>query len=143
MKSIFEFNTPLWCENKTKTEIEVYASSKIYLFDTGIQKHIIDIAIKLLIYWYTEYQKTAKFLKEDDSKQRSIEKFLSPIATLTCAVKREYYNHQHPRQAVINNAIVKVLIVVCLLPLLIVEIKHFQRFMNIVEPRSTKLPIIC
>ena len=107
----------------------------MYLIDTGIQKHIIDKAIKLLICKYTEYQKNAKFLKEDDSKQRSIENFLSPAAASTSVVKRECYSNQHPRQALTNNDIVKELIVECSLPLSIVENKHFRRFMNIVEPR--------
>ena len=120
---------------KQKPKLKYMLAVKVYLIDTGIQKHIMDIAIKLLVCRYTEYQKTAKFLKEDDSKQRSIEKFFSPIATWTSAVKREYYNHQHPRQAIINNANVKVLIVGCLVPLF-VEIKHFRRFMNIIgEPK--------
>ena len=86
---------------------------RICLIDTGIQKHILGKAIKFLICRYTEYQKNVKFLKEDDFKQRSIENFLSPAAISTGAVKRECYNNQHPRQALINNAIVKELFVGC------------------------------
>ena len=78
---------------KQKLKLKCMLAVKIYLINTGIQKHIIDIAIKLLICSCTEYQKNTKFLKEDDFTLRSIEKFLSATATSTSAVKRECYNN--------------------------------------------------
>ena len=50
------------------------------------------------------------------------------------------FNHQHPRQKAINDAVAQELIIGCSLPLSIVENSHFQRFMKTVEPRYKKLP---
>ena len=69
-----------------------------------------------------------------NENQRNIHSFFTS-ATQSPESSSSKYGAQHPRRKLINESIVKHLIVGCSLPLSIVENSHFRQFMHTLEPK--------
>jgi len=70
----------------------------------------------------------SKSTPDRDDNQSAITSFLSSSS-------RQKFHSTHPRQTAISDAIVRDLIIGCLLPLNLVENRHFRDFLQMLEPK--------
>uniref|UniRef100_A0A3P8TSA9 HAT C-terminal dimerisation domain-containing protein n=1 Tax=Amphiprion percula TaxID=161767 RepID=A0A3P8TSA9_AMPPE len=81
----------------------------------------------LLSYRYDEYMMSKGITNEPEPQQPSVSQFLD-----ICVGQ---YSMNHPQQKAITNGILEKLVIVCNMPLSVVEHKSFRDFLKIVDPK--------